>query len=98
MYPPGHDRQTAGEEVGLFSGRDVLAAKVRKEGTHVLYSKPDLIHTNSLGCAPVSVPPQQGVLDKHGHTQAVLDILVENAGHVNVGAPFESRKGIICTL
>jgi len=38
------------------------------------------------------------VLDKDGHAQVVLDILVENAGRVNVGAPFESRKGIFTLI
>jgi len=38
---------------------------------------------------------QQTELDKHGHAQAVLDILVENAGRVNYGEPFEIRKGVL---
>ena len=45
--------------------------------------------------APVCLPPQQALLDKQGHAQAVLDILVENAGRVNYGVPFESRKGTL---
>jgi len=49
-YPPGYDRQPAGEDVCLFWERDVLAAEVRKEGMPIF--QVSSIHTNSKKWKP----------------------------------------------